>query len=176
MQVSIIKKSAVVGNFRIDAECYQEKYVLTKKKLSALKNTLLGNEVSKFYKGIFDIRAENYSDSGIPFVRIGDLKDCIIDTSNIAHIPELEHLKNHKTALRKGDIILSKTAYPAASFVNLSECNTSQDTIAVRLKENSQIESEYLVVFLNSKFGFYQMERWFTGNVQMHLTCWTVGL
>ena len=169
MQVSIIKKSAVVGNFRIDAECYQKKYVLTKKKLSALKNTLLGKEVSKFYKGIFDIKAESYSDSGVPFVRIGDLKDCIIDTSNITYIPQLEHLKNHKTALRKGDIILSKTAYPAASFVNLSECNTSQDTIAIRLKENSQIESEYLVVFLNSKFGFYQMERWFTGNVQMHL-------
>ena len=169
MQVSIIKKSAVVGNFRIDAECYQKKYVSTPKKLSPLQNTLLGKEVSKFYKGIFDIKAENYSDSGIPFVRIGDLKDCIIDTSNIAYIPESEHLKNHKTALRRGDIILSKTAYPAASFVNLPDCNTSQDTIAIRLKENSQIESEYLVVFLNSKFGFYQMERWFTGNVQMHL-------
>lgn len=169
MQVSIIKKSAVVGNFRIDAECYQKKYVSTPKKISTLQNTLLGKEVSKFYKGIFDIKAENYSDSGIPFVRIGDLKDCIIDTSNIAYIPESEHLKNHKTALRRGDIILSKTAYPAASFVNLHDCNTSQDTIALRLKENSQIESEYLVVFLNSKFGFYQMERWFTGNVQMHL-------
>ncbi len=169
MQVSIINKSAAVGNFRIDAECYQEKYVSTRKKLSTLKNTLLGNEVSKFYKGIFDIKAECYSDSGIPFVRIGNLKDCIIDSSTIVYIPELEHQKNHKTALRRGDIILSKTAYPAASFVNLSECNTSQDTIAISLKENSQIESEYLVVFLNSKFGFYQMERWFTGNVQMHL-------
>ena len=169
MQISIVKKSAAVGDFRIDPECYQEKYISIERKLSTLKHTLLGKEVSKFYKGIFDIKADNYSDSGIPFVRIGDLKDSTIDLSNITYISELEHLKNHKTALRRGDIILSKTAYPAASFVDLDECNTSQDTIALRLKENSQIESEYLVVFLNSKFGFNQMERWFTGNVQMHL-------
>ena len=169
MQYSIVKRSAVVGNFRIDAECYRRQYVLTKQKMLALKSTTLGKEVSKYCKGIFDIKAESYSNSGIPFVRIGDLKDCMIDSTNIVYIPESKHQENHKTALRKGDIILSKTAYPAASYVNLKECNTSQDTIAVRLKDKPQIESEYLVVFLNTKFGFSQMERWFTGNVQMHL-------
>ena len=155
--------------FRIDAECYQEKYTSVEKELLTLKNTLLGDEAANLYKGIFDIKAESYSDAGIPFVRIGDLRDCIIDLSNITYIPQSVHKKNIKTALRKGDIILSKTGYPAASFVTLYECNTSQDTIALSLRKNSQIESEYLVVFLNSKFGFSQMERWFTGNVQMHL-------
>ncbi len=169
MQVSIIRKSGIVSDFRIDAECYQEKYILVEKKLSTLKHTLLGKEVSIFCKGIFDIKAECYSDSGIPFVRIGNLKDYVIDQSNITYIPKLEHIRNHKSALRRGDVILSKTAYPAASFVDIYECNTSQDTIALKLKENSQIASEYLVIFLNSKFGLNQMERWFTGNIQMHL-------
>ena len=169
MQYSIVKKSAVVGDFRIDAECYQEKYVSTKQKISALKNTILGNEVSKYCKGIFDIKADSYSVSGIPFVRISDLKDGFIDLSNIVYIPESVHQRYYKTALRKGDVVLSKTAYPAASYVDISECNASQDTIAVRLKEKSQIDSEYLVVFLNTRFGLNQMERWFTGNVQMHL-------
>lgn len=169
MQVSIVRKANTVSDFRIDAECYQEKYLLAERKLSHLKHTLLGDEVAKFCKGIFDIKAECYSEAGIPFVRIGDLKDCVIDVSNIIYIPEAEHLKNHKTALKKDDVILSKTAYPAASLVDLDECNTSQDTIAIKLKEKAQIKSKYLVIFLNSKFGYPQMERWFTGNIQMHL-------
>ncbi|TXL18937.1 type I restriction endonuclease subunit S, partial [Methylococcaceae bacterium HT2] len=122
-----------------------------------------------FRKGIFDIKSECYSASGIPFVRIGNLKNFIIEQGDIIYIPEAEHLKNYKTALKRGDIILSKTACPAASFVDLDECNTSQDTIALKLNNNSRLKSEYLVVFLNSKYGFDQMLRWFTGNVQMHL-------
>jgi len=169
MQVSIIRKAATVSDFRIDAECYQEKYLSAEIKLSNLRHTLLGNEVEIFCKGIFDIKAECYTEAGIPFVRIGDLKDYVINVNNIIYIPESEHFKNHKTALVKDDVILSKTAYPAASLVTLDECNTSQDTIALKLKKNSQINSKYLVVFLNSKFGYLQMERWFTGNIQMHL-------
>ena len=169
MQYSIVKRSAVVGDFRIDAECYQKKYVSTKQKILELKNTTLGNEVTKYCKGIFEIKADNYSDSGIPFIRISDLKDGFIDLSNAVYIPESEHQRNCNSALRSGDIVLSKTAYPAASYVDISECNTSQDTIAVKLRANSQVNSEYLVVFLNTKFGLNQMERWFTGNVQMHL-------
>ncbi|GAW86716.1 type I restriction enzyme, S subunit [Bathymodiolus platifrons methanotrophic gill symbiont] len=169
MQVSIIKKSTIVSAFRIDAECYQEKYISAQKKLLRLENTRLGDEVSTFRKGIFDIKSECYSASGIPFVRIGNLKNFIIEQGDIIHIPEAEHLKNYKTALKRGDIILSKTACPAASFVDLDECNTSQDTIALKLNNNSRLKSEYLVVFLNSKYGFDQMLRWFTGNVQMHL-------
>lgn len=169
MQVSIVRKSATVGDFRIDSECYQEKYISIERELSTFNYTLLGDEVSKFHKGIFDIKADSYCESGIPFVRIGNLTDATVDLSDITYISESEHLQNHKSALRRGDLILSKTAYPAASYVDLDECNTSQDTIALRLREGSNIDSEYLVVFLNSVFGFHQMERWFTGNVQMHL-------
>jgi len=169
MQISIINKSDIVSAFRIDAECYQEKYISAQKKLLKIENTRLGDEVFIFSKGIFDIKSECYSTSGVPFVRIGDLKNFVIEQGNIIYIPETEHLKNYKTALKRGDIILSKTAYPAASFVSLDECNTSQDTIAVKLNNNSKVNSEYLTVFLNSKYGFDQMRRWFTGNVQMHL-------
>ena len=169
MQVSIIHKTATVGDFRIDAECYQEKYISVERKLSKLRSTRLGQETRQFHKGIFDIRAESYSDSGVPFVRISNLRDCTIDRSSIIYIPICEHLRNPQSSLERGDVILSKTAFPAASLVDLDECNTSQDTIALKLSHDSQIESEYLVVFLNSKYGFCQMDRWFTGNVQTHL-------
>jgi len=169
MQFSIINKLGIISDFRIDAECYLSKYLDAENTLLQQNHTFLGKEVDKFSKGIFDIKAESYQESGIPFVRIGNLKNCTINVSNIAYISESEHKKNSKTTLKRNDIILSKTAYPAASLVTVDECNTSQDTIAITLKKKSSINSKFLVIFLNTTYGYLQLERWFTGNIQMHL-------
>lgn len=154
---------------RIDAEVYQKIYIEISEAIGKLTHTSIGKEVKTIKKGIFDIKAECYSDSGIPFVRISNLKNMQIDDNDIIYIPEDEHAKNIDTELRRNDVILSKTAYPAASLVSLDVCNTSQDTVAIKLKSKSQILSHYLVTFLNSRYGYYQMQRWFTGNIQMHL-------
>jgi type I restriction enzyme, S subunit len=172
MQVSIVYKNSTVSDFRIDAEAYLPIYIDIEKILKNKKFTKLGNEISIFKKGIFDIKAECYCDNGknaVPFVRISNLKNMITDDNDIIYIPEEENEKNKQTFLKRNDIILSKTAYPACSLVTLEYCNTYQDTIAVKLKKDSQILSQYLVIFLNSKYGYYQMKRWFTGNIQMHL-------
>lgn len=169
MQYSIVNLSQIVSDFRIDAECYKKEYLEIEKTLKKRQYTTIGRIVKTFSKGIFDIKAECYSDDGVPFVRISDLKNMLIDDSNIVHISEEESEKAKKSILSYGDIVLSKTAYPAASLVSLERCNTSQDTIAVKLREDSNIKSHFLVMFLNSKYGFLQMKRWFTGNIQMHL-------
>jgi len=167
--ISILDVNNLEGSTRFDPEYYQQIYLDIKRKLLEKTTTTLSKETSCFRKGIFDIKAECYSDTGIPFVRILNLKNMIINENDLVHIPLEEDKKNEATHLTKGDIILSKTAYPAASYVNLEECNCSQDTIAVKLKKHATINSGYLVVFLNSKYGILQMQRWFTGNIQMHL-------
>ena len=170
MQYSIVNKSNLVSDMRFDAEAYLPIYFDIERKLEFYDYTTIEKESTLFAKGIFDIKAENYVESGgIPFVRIGNLKEMLISENDIIFIPEEENTKNKKTYLKRGDVILSKTAYPSSSFVNLDHCNTSQDTIAVKLKKNSKITSQFLTVFLNSKYGFLQMLRWFTGNIQMHL-------
>ena len=170
MQYSVVNKNELVSDTRLDAEAYLPLFFEIEKEIRKHDFTTLDQESSLFVKGIFDIKADCYLENGgIPFVRIGDLRDMVISENEIIYIPEEENNKNKKTFLKRGDIILSKTAYPAASFVNLENCNTSQDTIAIKLKTNSKIKSQYLVLFLNSKFGFLQMKRWFTGNIQMHL-------
>lgn len=172
MQYSIENLNQIVGDFRIDAEAYLPIYIEIEKKIKAKKFTTIDNETIFFKKGIFDIKADCYcnkSNSAVPFVRISNLKNMTIDENDIIYIPKFENDKNLSTYLNKNDLILSKTAYPACSLVTLNNCNTSQDTIAVKLKKNSQLISHYLVLFLNSKYGYHQMKRWFTGNIQMHL-------
>jgi len=115
----------------------------------------LGALFSRFVKGIFDINADSYTDNGVPFLRILNLRQGMIDESNLALIPETVHQDEIKTELRRGDIVLSKTAYPAASLVTLKRCNTSQDTIATTLSTYgaSNYRSEAVVAYLNSGIG-----------------------
>lgn len=173
MQISEQKYKNLVSDMRLDAEAYMPIYINIEKTLKQKKYTTLGAEAKSYKKGVFDINAECYcsanTPNSIPFVRILNLKNMVIDTTDIAYIPEDEHKKNIGTALYRNDLILSKTAIPACSLVTVSECNTSQDTIAIKLKNSSSINSHYLVVFLNSYYGKNQMKRWFTGNIQMHL-------
>lgn len=169
LEISEILFSDLYSPLRIDAETYRPHYMEIEESVLAQPHTTLGQISKVFKKGIFDIKSSTYQDSGIPFARISNLKKMGISTNDIIYIPEKENDKNLNTYLQKGDVILSKTAYPAASIVQLENCNTSQDTVAIKLKNNCGIDSGYLVPFLNSKYGFYQMQKWFTGNIQMHL-------
>jgi len=168
-QISIISKNDVIEAQRFDADFFRKEYIEIISLLEKFDYYSFGEVTNLFSKGIFDINSEVYTTEGIPFVRIKNLKEMIIDNSDIVYIPLSENEKNKKTELVYGDIILSKTAYPACSLVTLKKCNTSQDTIAIKLRENISILSEFLVIFLNSKFGLPQMMRYFTGNIQMHL-------
>lgn len=132
----------------------------------------LGTLFTRFVKGIFDINADAYVDEGIPFIRIQNLKDGLIDNRGMAFIPKEIHESEHKTELRKGDIVLSKTAYPAASLFTFDRGNTSQDTIATTLSEYGRkyYRAPAVVAYLNSKFGQSLLWRQFQGNVQLHLS------
>lgn len=167
-QISKIKYSDVLEARRYDSDFFKPDFLDVNNKLKKFWSYTFWSITKTFSKWIFDINASVYSNSWIPFVRISNLKNSII-TDDIVYIPEGEHIKNKKTALKYWDIILSKTAYPACSFVNLDECNVSQDTIAIKLKDNIEIIPEFLTVFLNTRYWMLQMSRFFTGNIQMHL-------
>lgn len=177
LNISIIPLSLVTrenDKRRIDSG-YFDKNALAA--VSAIKNLpfeTLGSLVSTFRKGIFDIKADTYAEwgEGVPFVRISDLRDGLINKDTTAWIPRSVHEAESKTKMTYGDLVLSKTAYPAASLVTVPECNVSQDIIAVRLSENGKVQFKqgYLVAFLNSKYGMRLMGREFQGNVQQHLS------
>lgn len=168
---TLVNRANLEGSTRIDAQYYQSLYSSNRDTFERLRCINLGKITSVFRKGIFDIKASSYTKEGVPFVRISDLKNGLIDDSSISYIPKDLHVKESKTSLQRGDIILSKTAYPAASLMTLEICNVSQDTIAVKLSDywKNKLKSGYVVAFLNSRFGLLLLEQWFQGNIQMHL-------
>lgn len=172
MVFSIIKSNDLEGLTRLDPQFYQPKFVENRKIIKCMANVVkFGDIASSFRKGIFDLKAEDYVEDGMPFVRVSNLRHGFIEESNLVFLPTNLHDENLQTRLNRGDIILSKTAYPAASLVNVPECNLSQDTIGVKIDSNYfiKIKPSFIVAFLNSKYGQLLMEQWFQGNVQMHL-------
>lgn len=161
----------LAGAKRLDADYYKSTY--DNKPIALHKKLELGQICSTIRKGIFDIKADTYCNSknGVPFVRISDLYEGLIDSNRIVHIPHGIHQQQYKTIMRNGDFVLSKTAKPAASLVFFNECNISQDIIGMTLKQEYivSILTGYIVVYLNTVYGLAQMERWFQGNIQKHL-------
>lgn len=159
---------------RIDSGYFAKPMLEADKKVRDFPNGFddLGILFDRFVKGIFDINADSYVEIGIPFVRIQNLKNGLIDERNIAFIPEHIHTLEKKTELHRGDIVLSKTAYPAASLFTLTRGNTSQDTIATTLSEYGRTSycAQAIVAYLNSKVGQTLLWRQFQGNVQLHLS------
>jgi len=165
LQLSEVKSN----DFKIDSESYFKNYLKIFSDIKQHNYTTLGKEVKLIKKGIFDINSNKYTESGVPFVRIKNLKGFIIDDTDIVYIPVEENLLNMGTFLSKWDIILSKTAYAVCSLVTLDNCNTSQDTVAIKLKDNSIFNSHFITIYFNTSYGLELMRMLFTGNIQTHL-------
>ena len=169
LEISVVKLSELESEIRIDAEVYNKTYVKGLHLIKSKKFTTFEKESKIIKKGIFNINSSHYTSKGIPFIRISNLKNMMLDENEMVFISEFDNDVNKKTELRYGDIILSKTAIPAASIVSVPVCNSSQDTVVIKLKDNSCLDSFFVVVFLNSKYGLEQMRKRFTGNIQSHL-------
>lgn len=156
---------------RLDAEYYQPEYLVTRERISSLPAVTLGEISTKFKKGIFDIKADTYTEEGVPFIRISNLKNGFINEQDMVFISEETNQKEKNTQLLKDDLVLSKTAYPAASLITLPKINISQDIIGISIDKvwKEKLLPVYINIFLNSKFGLSEMEQWFQGNIQMHL-------
>ena len=153
---------------RWDAEFYTGKFARYCRLMKLRGCTNFGQEAKKVVKGAFDITADQYRSSGVPFVRIANLGGMKVDSSELAYIDEETHAQYLASELHRGDILLSKTAYAAASIVTMDKCNSSQDTIAISLKSGSVLDPYYTVVYLNTVYGLFLMGHLFTGNIQSH--------
>ena len=177
LEISILSLAEIRASspkLRIDGGYFGKAALAAERKVANRGNERFDNVSSVFRKGIFDIRAETYvsGQNGVPFVRIGDLRSGLIQKDTMAHISREAHRSEVQTRLVRGDLVVSKTAYPAAAMVNVPECNVSQDIIAVRLNRRGReyFTPGFVAAFLNAEQGEMLMARRFQGNVQRHLS------
>ncbi|MFW6118441.1 MAG: restriction endonuclease subunit S [Chloroflexota bacterium] len=158
---SIVKASELEGAKRLDAEYYQPKYICSEEEIRSCPfqvSTLM--TLLKPIKNGFDYR--NFSEEGRPYIRVGDLLfgQVVYREAEKIEVSEAEIRKDVK--LKVGDVLFSRkgtfgrSAVVEEAFV---EAIISSEVMLLRLKDPSQINPYYLSAFLNSKYGFYQVER-----------------
>ena len=157
---SIIKKSELEGKKRLDAEYYHPKY---KENEEIITNCgypveLLKKLIYKLKNG-FDYRV--FSDSGFPYIRVGDLLhgEVLYREAEKVQISMCDIRKDIELKYR--DILFSrKGTFGRAAVVEkeFTDFIISSEIMRLRLK-NEKLNTYYLSTFLNSKFGFYQVER-----------------
>lgn len=119
------------------------------------------SEYSKFIKkGIFDLKAERYQTSGIPFLRISNLKYFELGTEDLVFISEEDNKANPKTILRHGDIAFSKIGTLGKILrigKRFPEVNISQNLIGAGFKKETN--KNYLFAYLLSKLALLQIKK-----------------
>ncbi len=165
---------------RFDAEYYQPKY---DEIVAAIKNyaggwDTLGNLV--FLKKCIEVGSDEYSDEGIPFVRVSNLSPFeITEEKYISEklyselTPEetgvtFEMSKNHQP--KKGEILFSKDATPGIAYFLSEEPQKmipSGGILRLKLKDK-RIKPSYLTLVLNSLIVQEQINRDVGGSVILH--------
>jgi len=166
---STVPTSSLVGALRLDAEFWQPAYLDNERAIRSGKHVRLGSLVTTFKKGIFYILAREYTDAGVPFYRSSNVGAILPEEDGLAYITPAKHRSEHKTALGTGDLMMVKTGRSGASVVLTEQCNVSQDVIAIKVSP-LKVNPFFLAVFLNTRFGVNEMDRWFQGQVQPHLS------
>jgi hypothetical protein len=162
MQYSVLNKSKLQGNLRIDAEFYSPDFLLLEETLNSHQTALFSTYSVFVKKGIFDLSPDRYTDQGIPLIRTSEIKDPLIDFSTTVFLDEKTHDANKKTELNPGDIVFTKIGAYIGDVAILPQkynrYNFSQNVTGVKLKKD-EIKPGFLLAFLLSKYGNQQIKR-----------------
>jgi len=173
MQFSIIHKSNLERTFRVDAEFYKPGILKTLELLSKKQPLILTNHV-KVSDGNHSKISEHFQNyPGIPYYRGKDINtDFFIENAMPLYISESKY--NQKQMTRSHffpeDVLLTivGTVGSLSLVTNTLKKSTGSCKIAI-LRPVSEISSEYIAIFLMSKYGQVQLQRMPRGTAQMEI-------
>ncbi len=170
-----LDKSIVFKNnkyLRIDNEFFNKRFIKEIIKLEEKPNEKLiniSNLITDF--GAFSqMNFVNYIEKGVPFIRNQNVKDNLIDTTDIVYVDKKTYNKL-SLKLEENDILIPRAGTLGnAAVVSKSLLPATANQNLAQIKPNlNKIKPYYLTTFLCSKFGLNQIERFSTGNVQQWL-------
>jgi restriction endonuclease S subunit len=157
---------------RLDAQFYQPEFLKRKQMLekAGYKLRRLGLLAEKIDVGYVGPMTPEYRDQGVLLLRSQNVREFQIDTDkNPIFISETFHWKLRKSQVHPGDILITRSGV-AGNVAIVPEdfpVANSADIILVRLRPG--IDPLYVVAFINSNFGRFQVQRQVSGGIQGHL-------
>lgn len=150
---------------RIDSEYYQKNFLNKERKLKTFDFKRIAEiaSVTDGEHGSPDLDDQ----SGIIYLSGNNIKENVIDFENVRYCSLKLHQKNLRSALTEGSVLMSIVGTVGkASIVHKKILANTDRNVATIKNISNQINPYWLSVFLNSKFGTFQTQRFSTGNVQ----------
>ena len=154
------------GNFgRFDAEFFGKEFVFKERLLNSKNHKSIGSlaTVTDGEHGSPDLD-EN---SGIIYLSGNNVKDNVLDFGNIRYCSLKLHQKNLRSELQKNSVLMSIVGTVGkASVICCDVLGNTDRNVATIKKISSELNPYFLSTFLNSRLGYFQTQRFSTGNVQ----------
>lgn len=168
LEVSVARLSELERTWRIDSEFYKKENLSIKGILQKVGAFPLTDFV-RVSDGNHMSISDNFCENGVPYYRGQDIHDFFIENANPVCIPEAIYkmptmLRSH---LAKGDVLLSIVGtIGEVSLVNTNKDATCSCKLAI-LRPKTEVNSEVIALFLQSKYGQNQIRKFIRGAVQM---------
>ena len=170
MPYSIVNYSEVNStfDFRIDGEYWHPKYLQAENRIENHKWSYLGN-IAEIKGGKRLPLGETFSEHGVPYIRAEDVK-CFVDYERSPRISNKLHQKLAQYQTQTNDILITivGNSIGDVGFVkfDLAKCNLTENCAKVT---GSTLLSDYVFLFLISKYGQNQIHREKVGTAQPKL-------
>lgn len=168
MQYSVVEYSNLNNDFRLDSEFYKFDYIIKDK------------EITKYnYLNLYDNKIVYITDgehgspdwdinSDINYVTAENIKECYIEDSYFDKISKEQDKKNIRARLQIDDILVYSVGVNAGLAAKaepqIFPANIPRSVAILRF--NNKSLSDFVAVFLNTKYGKYQTKRLQSGNAQ----------
>ena len=129
--------------------------------------TKLG-DIATLTVGYVGNMTQEYTESGVPFLRSLNIKPFHISESDIRYISEAFNMKIKKSVLREDDVVIVRTGIPGTCCVVPKEydgCNCSD--IVIVHPDKTKVNPDYLAAYINV-WGQKQISNNKVGAIQQH--------
>ncbi len=172
MQYSIVKFSEVkklTDSLRLDAEFFQDLSII---------NFMNNFDLYSTSELCFITDGEHGSpdwdqNTNIKYIVAENIKPNYILENNFKTISLLQHTRNTRSIIQEDDVLIYSVGgrgYVSKAEKHLFPCNIPRSVAILRLLNKNIMLPEYLSLFLNSKYGAFQIQRLQAGNVQPMLS------
>lgn len=180
-KVFAVRRRALFGGERFDPGFHHPRYArilqtffaspIEKRPLGLISTEIVGGATPT--KGSMQF----YTDRGVKFLRIVNIKANDFDISDLNHIRDEVHARELKRSqLEDGDVLMTITGRVGTAAVvtaDMLPANINQHIVRLRVKA-SDVLPEYLAVYLNSSIGLALSNRGVTGGTRVALDYGTI--
>lgn len=126
-------------------------------------------EVSEYVTvGFVGSMADQYVESGVPFLRSLNIQPFQLSYNDLKYISESFHDSIKKSKLRPGDVAIVRTGYPGTACVIPSDLQDANCSDLVILRPGPELNPHFIAAVFNSSFGKSLVGGNLVGAAQQH--------